>query len=84
MNFTIDRSKWRCGGDDGKGWGETQLLNEEGFMCCLGQCSLQSGLSEEEIYRLGEPAFVNGYSDNIFKEDLRHLKHIAIQSSNSN
>ena len=35
----IDRSKWRCGGyDDNKvGIGHTELENEEGFMCCLGQ-----------------------------------------------
>lgn len=40
--IVIDRSKWICGRPDvcsGKnthGEGETFLLNEEGFMCCLG------------------------------------------------
>ena len=35
----IDRSKWRCGGCDYNkvGIGNTELENEEGFMCCLGQ-----------------------------------------------
>ena len=34
----IDRSKWRTGGVgiNATGEGQTKLLNEEGFMCCLG------------------------------------------------
>lgn len=64
MHFTIDRSKWICGSPaavglnfnnplspiknfHGKGF--TELLNAEGFMCCLGQISLQLGCSKNEI-----------------------------------
>lgn len=43
MDFTVDYSKWRSGnnGLESTGTGETSLLNEEGFMCCLGQVTLQ-------------------------------------------
>lgn len=50
--FTIDRSKWRCGGDSSvtmRGVGDTELLNPEGFMCCLGQVSKQCGVSDGEL-----------------------------------
>jgi hypothetical protein len=39
IKVVIDRSKWRTGGDNGyllTGKGETMLLNDEGYMCCLG------------------------------------------------
>ena len=51
MEFVVKRSKWRAG-DDGVnaiGKGETNLLNEEGFMCCLGHCALQLGAKKSEI-----------------------------------
>ena len=37
--ITIDRAKWRTGDDHGPnitGYGQTELLNKEGFKCCLG------------------------------------------------
>jgi hypothetical protein len=39
----LDYEQWRCGGNsiNQLGEGETCLLNKEGFMCCLGQFSLQ-------------------------------------------
>lgn len=38
MKFVIDRSKWK-NARYGKGW--TELLNRQGYMCCLGQvCEL--------------------------------------------
>ena len=51
MKFRIDRSKWRCGDESSKakGLGPTQLLNDQGFMCCLGHVELQLGLSEDQI-----------------------------------
>lgn len=44
--FIIDRSKWKAGGFHTKneiGIGPTCLLNESGYMCCLGQISRQLG-----------------------------------------
>jgi len=39
----LDYSKWRCGGNSVNKIGEsgTEMLNEQGYMCCLGQFSLQ-------------------------------------------
>ena len=60
----LDESKWRCGGDSpnpknrrGKIGTETQLLNEQGRMCCLGQFSLQLNkkLKKKDILELAEP-----------------------------
>lgn len=41
--FIVTKSKW------GRGRREGYLLDEDGTMCCLGFCLLQSGLTEEEI-----------------------------------
>lgn len=57
MKFTIDRSKWRCGGCERiglpcrsqRGLGRTMLRNDQGFMCCLGQVCVQLGVSENAL-----------------------------------
>lgn len=57
MNFTIDRSKWRCGKDRtssySHGEGTTLLLNKEGYQCCLGQVCEQ--LEIKGLLGLGLP-----------------------------
>ena len=53
----LDYSRWRCGGD-GKnklGDGIIGLLNDQGFMCCLGQWCHQVGATDEQLLNLGEP-----------------------------
>jgi hypothetical protein len=42
----LDYSKWRCGmdGANSLGDGETALLNDKGFMCCLGMFGKQCGI----------------------------------------
>jgi len=81
MKFTIDRSKWRCGGDvrleksndNRRGQGFTQLMNDLGFMCCLGQISVQlcesKGLPIYPIIGEGKPEDV-GNMLNILEDDL--------------
>lgn len=57
QKLILDYSKWRCG-EDGPhpvGTGKTELKNTEGFMCCLGQWSVQLGATEDEILGRGEP-----------------------------
>lgn len=57
QTFTIDCNTWRCG-DDGKyklGEGNTALLNDKGFMCCLGQVALQLDVHEADLLGKGEP-----------------------------
>jgi hypothetical protein len=55
----LDYSKWRCGGSTEEehqvGEGNTALLNNEGFMCCLGQVSLQLGAKESDIKNVATP-----------------------------
>lgn len=64
MKFTIDRGTWRFGGFNlNNKLGRTYLLNEKGFMCCLGQCLLQSQ-GEEKLLNTPEPCDI-GVVDNI-------------------
>jgi len=44
--LTIDRAKWRTATS---GKGDTRLLNEEGFMCCLGFRCFQMGIPEKDL-----------------------------------
>lgn len=64
----INQSKWICGAPGNVyhepneknqlGEGHTALLNDRGFMCCLGQAALQinRSLQERDIGRLGLPS----------------------------
>lgn len=66
----LDYSKWRCGddGDHSLGEGPTKLLNEYGFMCCLGQFGQQMGVPEHEMDDMGEPCECNTQIE-LFTED---------------
>lgn len=71
MDFIIDRSIWRCGGEGkyAKGKGETvALLNREGSMCCLGQTLSQCGIEDKILLDKGEPYEVayKTYKNTIF------------------
>lgn len=67
--FVLDYSTWRSGGeeyddsDNVVGKGDTELLNEEGYMCCLGQLCLQLGLVEEDIRDYTSPGTVAKYKE---------------------
>lgn len=61
--IVIDRAKWRCGGESGwtpyqHGLGDTALLNDEGYMCCLGFACRQLA-PYADVLRIGEPADVD-------------------------
>jgi hypothetical protein len=51
IKVTIDRARWRTGsiGPNKTGEGHTRLLNQEGFMCCLGFCCQAAGASKDDI-----------------------------------
>lgn len=62
----LDEATWRCGNCSGnsnnrRGEGPTRLLNDEGFMCCLGQFALQldSLLKEDKLNRCSTPSSLN-------------------------
>lgn len=48
MHYRIDRDKWACGSFDDRG--DDRLLNEEGYMCVLGQCYDQEGATREDLF----------------------------------
>ncbi len=61
--LTIQRSKWRCGGSEHisaheagrRGAGVSRLLNDEGFMCCLGFDAVACGLPPTRILGVIDP-----------------------------
>lgn len=60
--LTINRSKWRTGGQSKKnrtGKGFTELLNTQGYMCCLGFECLRNGLTTDDILQIGSPEDAN-------------------------
>ena len=58
--YTIDRSKWVCGGKRfSEKLGLPKMLNEEGRMCCLGQICKAEGVSESELRSTGSPWTLN-------------------------
>ena len=53
MEYVLDVSKWRCGGRGEHQLGDgifTQLLNLEGYMCCLGMFAKQKGIKDNDLY----------------------------------
>lgn len=70
----IDYRRWMCGGGKrnnvndnvvehvGHGTDTTYLLNQDNFMCCLGQFCLQAGHKRNEIMEIGDPDSVEGNS----------------------
>lgn len=56
--FVIDRSKWRSGsmGEHAIGKGNTEMLNEQGYMCCLGQICKQLEVQDHLLLGVLTPA----------------------------
>jgi len=58
--YTIDRSKWVCGGKKySKKLGMPQLLNAQGRMCCLGQICKAEGISDDKLEDYVDPGNLN-------------------------
>lgn len=55
--LVLDCSTWRCGsnGKNKLGKGVTALLNNQGYMCCLGQFAEQLGVDESLLLNEGQP-----------------------------
>lgn len=76
--FIIDRSVWRCGGNDyknGRGRGQTLLLNHENYQCCLGQIGEQLGY--EFLLNVSEPG-------EIFDEEAKFKESCIIDYNGQN
>lgn len=77
MKYILDVSKWRCGEGDEKenktnnlGFGQTELLNDEGYMCCLGQFAKQVGVSDSSLKGNAVPSDVGFVYDETFVEEI--------------
>ena len=57
----LDIKTWRCGsnGRNKLGLGGTQLLNREGYSCCLGQFALQNSINPSCIEGKTEPKYID-------------------------
>lgn len=60
IKVVIDRSKWRtgCDSENRTGEGYTELLNKEGYMCCLGFCMNASKVAKKDLRSRTNPASV--------------------------
>jgi hypothetical protein len=58
IKVTIDRSKWRTGlnSTNQTGEGRTELLNKEGYMCCLGFCMAASKVAKKNLLDASAPS----------------------------
>jgi hypothetical protein len=58
IKVTIDRARWRTGlhSVNHTGAGATELLNQEGYMCCLGFCCQAAGILDTAINGIGAPS----------------------------
>lgn len=68
--LVIKRSLWRRGD---KGVGSPILLNDSGFMCCLGFDAVACGVPEDAILRVGTPGGI-WMVDQVPKSYLRRRK----------
>jgi hypothetical protein len=73
----LDYSKWRCGddGDNKVGTGTTGLLNDQGYMCCLGQWCHQLGAPLPELLNNGEPQGIKTTIHLFVEEELPDGKY---------
>ena len=55
--LVLDYDKWRSGNhsDSQVGVGPVRMLNNEGFMCCLGQFSQQAGVCDQINHNAPSP-----------------------------
>lgn len=81
----LNYKTWRCGGkfmqdECSHGLGSTCLLNTEGYMCCLGQFSLQANVPVEKIHKQAHPGVLKiDLPDLIDKNncDYKYLSDLA-------
>ncbi len=67
MKLKLDYKIWRCGGysigiNSKLGVGDTSLLNEQGYMCCLGQWCKQLGVPEDKLKARQSPQNISDIS----------------------
>lgn len=62
-DFNLDIAKWRCGNEskdfkNKMGKGITELTNEFGYSCCIGQFAKQTGIDSAQLLNRATPQVV--------------------------
>ena len=74
----LDYSTWRCGdfGENQLGKGDTYLLNDEGFMCCLGQFTPQINnfIIKDEMLGVSDPSDLGEKVLSLNKKENRRFR----------
>jgi hypothetical protein len=69
----LDVSKWKCGqsSENSLGEGPTKLMNSLGYMCCLGQFSLQidKNINKEDLRLKNFPQYIGFKNKNILIDE---------------
>jgi len=69
----LDEATWRCGQDscskNSRGYSETCLENDKGFLCCLGQFSRQIDKKIGDMVDLFEPCEINAVVSLLTKKE---------------
>lgn len=73
MQLTVDRKTWRCGQYSREkgtrsGGGPTNLLNKEGYRCCLGQVCSQLGIDDQSLLMVLRPISTDNLDFSKFEE----------------
>lgn len=90
--LVINRAKWRNGGDSNDlqdtydadkcdKFGETFLLNDDGFMCCLGFDAVACGIPKNDILNTSDPISLIGNSEDLVDSTLKRYARFRIKSS---
>ena len=82
----IDRSKWRTGpseieeverGEHITGKGQTQLLNSQGYRCCLGFVCQQAG-PRQRTRGMGDPYALKKPVEGLSIRGVTHIMHTSL------
>ncbi len=91
--YYLHVDKWRCGGDVGDssqlGTGPTKMLNNQGYMCCLGQCAEQRGVHPTYLMSNSDPDGVSRMLKENFADSnydqlmLKNPSPVRLRTNNS-
>ena len=70
--YVLDYSTWRSGDSSANkvGNGDTKMLNDEGYSCCLGQFAQQKGIQRNNLLDLVEPNCVAARISKVYDKNF--------------
>lgn len=84
--YTLNIAKWRCGKFGPFSWGEgsTQMLNEQGFSCCVGQFAIPKAPVGKLLHRTTPADAANfgaGAYDEVFVKGVHHYSNTSLANN---